>query len=100
SAGDAAKAFQFFRPAFAAVFALLADVGDGAAAVFHSASFLLHLASAALIFGLVRRLLGSIELAITAYAVFLLNPVQQEAVLWASGLQDLLWTFFLFAAIY
>jgi hypothetical protein len=32
-------------------------------------------------------------------AVFLLNPLRAEAVLWASGLQELLWTGFLLAAL-
>jgi hypothetical protein len=97
--GDAGHAFQFFRPAFALLFVALSGLGHGSPAPFHLASLLLHVASATLVFLLGGRLFGSTAAAIVCFTVFLLNPIQPEAVLWVSGLQELLWTFFVLAAL-
>jgi hypothetical protein len=97
SVSDITRPFEFYRPAFASVFLLLARLGGGSPIPFHAAAFALHLASAWLVYRLARRLSSGPPL--VAAAVFLLNPVQLEAVLWTSGLQELLWTFFLLAAL-
>lgn len=89
--------FQFYRPVFAVVFVLLTRLGGGSPFLFHAVAFALHGASAWLVYRLARRL--SRGPGLVAAAVFLLNPAQLEAVLWASGLQEVLWSFFLLAAL-
>jgi len=96
---DVADSRQFFRPMFAAVFLLLANVGGGVPLPFHLAGLLIHATSAWFVYVLARRLFRRTDAAAFCFAVFLLNPLQAEAVLWASGLQELLWTGFLLAAL-
>ena len=95
---DLGQAPQFFRPLFAVVFWALARVGDESTLPFHLASLLLHLGSAYFVYKVSRRIFDSNGPAILCFTIFLLNPVQPEVVLWASGLQDSLWTFFVLAA--
>jgi hypothetical protein len=96
---DILSVATFFRPMFAIVFFLLATIGDGSVLPFHMAALLIHGASAWLVYLLARRLLQRGDAAALCFAVFLLNPLQLEAVLWASGLQELLWTFFVLAGL-
>jgi hypothetical protein len=96
---DVLRFGQFFRPAFAFVFFLLDRVGNGSTVPFHVAGFLLHAASAWCVYVLAGRLLGRTDLAAFCFAIFLMNPLQMETVLWASGLQELLWTFFVLAGL-
>jgi hypothetical protein len=60
---------------------------------------LLHLGSAALVYSLARKLFAVPEPAVVAFVLFLLSPIQLESVLWVSGLQELLWAFFILAAV-
>jgi hypothetical protein len=46
-----------------------------------------------------KRLTGSDSIAVLAGSCFLLNPLQLEATLWVSGLQDVLWLFFFLVAL-
>lgn len=96
---DALRVGQFFRPLFAIVFTLLARVGNGSPVIFHAAAMLIHAASAWCVYVLSRRLLRRTDAAASCFALFLLNPLQLEAVLWISGLQDLLWTLFVLAGL-
>lgn len=96
---DAGKSPEFFRPVFAVVFLGLAKIGAGSPTPFHAASMVLHLSSAFLVFSLSRRLFAAASPAIVCFALFLLNPLQLEATLWVSGLQEVLWTFFLLSAL-
>jgi hypothetical protein len=96
---DILRTTQFFRPVFSALFLALHRVGNGSSVPFHVVGLLLHLGAAGLVYSLVRRLLDSSDAAIVAFIVFLLNPLQLEASLWVSGLQELLWTVFLLAAL-
>jgi hypothetical protein len=96
---DVTVAPQFFRPLFALVFWALDRLGDGSPLPFHATSLLLHFASACLVYALARRLFESATPAIVCFSVFLLNPLQLEATLWPSGLQELLWTAFILAAL-
>jgi hypothetical protein len=96
---DLAHPTQFFRPLYNVVFLVLAKLGGGSSAPFHVASLALHLGSGVLVYRLARRLFEANGPALVAFAVFVLSPLQAEAVLWASGLQDALWTFFLLAAL-
>lgn len=88
----------FFRPAFSVLFWLANRVGHGSPMPFHLLSFVLHLASSMCVYALARRLLFGTGPGTLAAMIFLLNPLQPEASLWISGLQEELWTFFLLAA--
>jgi hypothetical protein len=90
---------QFFRPMFGAVFLLLAGLGDGSVLPFHAAAFALHATGASLVYVLAHRLFRSGDAAALCFVLFLLNPLQLEAVLWVSGLQELLWSTFALAAL-
>jgi hypothetical protein len=92
SVADTFRARQFFRPLFAVVFFLLARAGGGSPALFHIVALLLHTAAAACVYVLGRRLFRRADLAALCLVIFLLNPLQLEALLWVSGLQELLWT--------
>jgi hypothetical protein len=89
----------FFRPAFAIVFMMLSRIGSGTPVPFHVVSLLLHFVAACLVYLLARRLFDDSTAAIVCFTIFLLNPLQLEATLWASGLQELLWTLFALAAV-
>jgi hypothetical protein len=90
----------FFRPLFALAFWLVGRVGGGSPVAFHAVSLVLHLAAAFLAFSLARRTSGSATLGTVCFIVFLLNPLQLEATLWVSGLQEELWTTLLLAAVW
>ena len=94
------RAPQFFRPVFGLLIHVLSVVGGGSPVPFHLAGFLLHLSSAALVVVLAARLFSNAAAAVHCAVVFLLNPLQLEATLWVSGLQELLWTFFMLAALW
>jgi hypothetical protein len=96
---DITLAPQFFRPLFALVFLALHRLGDGSPVPFHIASLLLHASSAALAFSCARRFFDAAAPAIVCFVAFLLNPLQLEATLWPSGLQELLWTTCILAAL-
>ncbi|HPW19372.1 MAG TPA: hypothetical protein PLE61_01040 [Vicinamibacterales bacterium] len=96
---DAWRVWQFFRPVFAFVFLILAKLGRGTPLPFHVASLFLHIACAVSVYVLSRRLIARVDAAALCSALFLLNPLQPEAVLWASGLQELLWSFFMLASL-
>jgi hypothetical protein len=99
SVANAINSPFFFRPLFALMFMTLATIGRGSPIPFHVVSLALHAASASLVYSLARQLFRSSAAATICFAVFLLNPMQLEASLWVSGLQELLWTFFLLAAL-
>jgi len=96
---DVLRFSQFFRPMFGAVFFLLTRLGHGSVLPFHLAAFALHAFSASMVYVLARQFLQRQDAAALCYAIFLLNPLQLEAVLWPSGMQELLWTAFLLAAL-
>src|SRR6185436_18142276 len=58
--------------------------------VFHAVNALLHVASAVVVFGILRRLIGNAWAALLGALVFALHPVQVEPVAWISGLKDVL----------
>ena len=87
-----------FRPLFAFVFWLTAVLGRGSTVPFHILGFVLHAGCAALVGVLVRRLLRNNTAGFLSFAVFLASPLQLEATLWVSGLQELLCAFFLLSA--
>ena len=89
---------EFFRPFFALVFWAARRAGGGSPVAFHLVAIVLHLGCAGLTYVLARRLHRSPTVAVLCGAIFLLSPLQLEATLWVSGLQELLCAFFLLAA--
>jgi hypothetical protein len=79
-----------FRPLFAIVFWVTANTGGGSTAPFHILALSLHVTCAVLVGALGQRILESRTAGILAFAVFLVNPLQLEATVWISGLQELL----------
>src|SRR4030042_6190886 len=61
---------------------------------YHLTSIALHLGNGIMIFLLINMLFGSRILAIVSALFFLIHPVQTEAVTYASGRTDLLYSFF------
>jgi hypothetical protein len=88
---------SLFRPLFAFVFWTLSKVGGGSTVPFHLLGIGLHFGCAMLTGALVRRILDSRASGVLAFAVFLVSPLQLEATLWISGLQELLCAGFVLA---
>lgn len=60
------------------------------ARVYHTASLILHLATALVVFSILNLLCRSVLAALAGALLFALHPVQVETVAWASGAKDLL----------
>ncbi|HEV8377384.1 MAG TPA: glycosyltransferase family 39 protein [Tepidisphaeraceae bacterium] len=59
-------------------------------AVFHAVNSFLHVASAIVVFAILRRLIGNVWAALLGALFFAVHPVQVESVAWVSGLKDVL----------
>jgi tetratricopeptide (TPR) repeat protein len=73
--------------------ARLAYRPDGAGlnpALFHAANLLIHIASALVVYMVLRRLGSAMGAALLGAMVFAVHPVQVETVAWVSGMKDLL----------
>ena len=89
------------------LWALLASAGDpgGAAGMpnpylFHTANIILHLGSALLLYGIARRVVGSVWPAAAGAILWAVHPLQVEAVAWATGMKDVLSGFLAMLALY
>jgi len=70
------------------------------ASAFHAANVLLHALNACLVYLLLRRLIGRSWAAAGGAMLYLLHPVQMEAVGWVSGMKDVLSATFSLVAVY
>ena len=68
--------------------------------MFRACNILVHCGSALLVYLILRRLTRNAIAALFGALFYALHPVQVETVGWISGLKDLLWGFFSFAAIH
>lgn len=69
------------------------NVGGGVQlnpAVFHALNSFLHVASAIVVFAILRRLIGNVWAALLGALFFAVHPVQVEPVAWVSGMKDVL----------
>lgn len=89
---------NFYRPLQAVSYLLDYHLWGLFAFGYHLTNFLLHLANALLLYGLGSRFFTKKEMALFVALLFLLHPVQTEAVTYLSGRADPLATFFLLAA--
>ena len=94
------QAGGFFRPVYSTVFFLIAKVFGNSNLAFHLLNCLLHLSNSFLVYLISIKLFSSRRYAYLVALFFLLSPIQPEAVVWISGLQELLWVFFLLFASY
>ena len=91
---------NFYRPNQQLVYALLYHhYGQSTTLPYHLVSLLLHIASGILILVWLGRLGLGLFPAATGAALFLLHPVQTEAICYISGLADPLATFFMMIAL-
>ena len=89
----------YFRPVFSMIFFLVSRVFSNSNIAFHILNFLLHLANSCLVYIIAKKLLSFKSYAYITALFFLLSPIQPEAVVWISCLQELLWVFFLLFAL-
>ncbi len=68
--------------------------------IYHAASLLTHVATALVVYALLRRLVRGRFAPLLGAMVFAVHPVQVEAVAWASGYKDLLCGFFTLTAVW
>lgn len=74
-------------------------IGGGSPWIFHALQLLLHTANALLVVLCIRQFGYRTLLAVLCGALFLVHPINTEAVAWASALKDVLTTFFGLACI-
>lgn len=89
-----------WRPAATALFFIEAAIGGRKPLVFRIASVLLHTANGILVFLILFALTGRRPLSVFSALLFLLHPMQTEAVNGISFVEDPLAAFFFFAAFY
>lgn len=90
---------ELYIPATFVTYQLSWLVGGGAAWPFHLASLLIHLGSAWLVMLLAQSLSRRWWAGLFAGLVFLVHPLNTEAVAWASGMKDVLSTLFWLLAV-
>lgn len=84
----------YYKPFMMASFALIAAIFGPAPFAFHLFGIVLHIGNSVIVYFLFRRLLKRDMLSFGLAMVFLVHPMNTEAVLYASALQDLLFFFF------
>lgn len=94
---------ELYVPVASTVWQALHFVGRGAAWPFRAFNLILHLANAALVFGLLKGLARRWSMpaftVLLGTALFALHPLQVHAVAWISGGRDLLAAFFALASL-
>jgi hypothetical protein len=92
----------YHRPLSALVFFVIAKISGGKPQTLHLFNVLIHLGCGLLIYLMVKRIYGmapgKIWMAFGAALIFLLHPVNVEAVAWISARPSILSTFFILAA--
>lgn len=88
------------RPAVAFTLALNFAFGDRNPGGYHLFNLLLHLLNGVLLFGIVRRVLGSAPLALAVSLLWLLHPLQTEAVTYVIQRTELMMAFSMLLALY
>ncbi|MBU0976583.1 MAG: hypothetical protein ABIE03_02215 [Patescibacteria group bacterium] len=94
----------YYKPMMSVFFSILYTIFGGGAFGFHLFQVTLHIANAILVFVLLLRLLGEFDksnsynnskwIAFGASVLFLVHPINVEAVVYVSALQDVLFLFF------
>lgn len=90
---------NYWRPLLLTVFSLQWQVWGDWVGGYHFVNLTFHVGCAILLFFLLNKLFGTRLLSFLTSLVFLIHPVQPEAVAYVSGLADPLSTFLMFAGI-
>lgn len=90
---------QLYDPLTLFVYQILYFAFGFAPAAFHSASLIVHIANSVLLFLFLQRILSGRRVAFFGALLFAVHPLNTEAVVWASGLKNLLCTFFFMLSI-
>ncbi|MCJ7740343.1 tetratricopeptide repeat protein, partial [Candidatus Microgenomates bacterium] len=95
----AGKTSNMYRPVLLLSFAIDHAIWGNNPIGYHLTSILLHAANAFLIFLLIQRLFQRKILAFFTALLFIIHPIQTEAVAYASGRTDLLCSFFILLSL-
>ncbi len=90
---------NYWRPLLLTVFSAEWHLWHGRPAGWHLVNFGVHLADSILLFFLIRRLFGLPRLAFLVSLLFLIHPIQTEAVVYINSLGDPLSVLFVFAGL-
>jgi len=93
------KASNYFRPLQFSLYAFIHSVAGFNPFVYHAVSILLHAAGGCMLFLFLQNLTGQTAFSLGAALLFLVHPVQTEAVSYVSGLSDPLSAVFLFGSL-
>ena len=91
---------HYYRPVFLLWFRVIDALLGAPAPIWHLASIVAHLAAAAAVFLMIRRMVNDLDSALLAAALFALYPLNAEVVAWVSSGGDLLLTLFLVLCVY
>lgn len=81
---------ELFVPMVYTSYIFDAFVSGGHAWSFHLSNVLLHAGVSLCVFGLIKRIVGSVPAALVGALVFALHPIQVEPVAWVTGRKDVL----------
>ena len=95
----AGQASDYWRPALLTVFAIEWHLWGPSEFGFHLTNILFHVADALLLFYVLQKLFSKKSLSLFVCLIFLIHPLQTEAVSYANSLGDSLSVFFMFASI-
>lgn len=96
----AGKISNMYRPILTTSFALDYAIWKNNPTGFHLTSILLHGFNSVLLYFLIKRLFNTQTVALLTSILFIVHPVQSEAVAYAAGRTDLLLTFFSILSIH
>jgi protein O-mannosyl-transferase len=91
---------RFYRPVLMTSFALDYNIWRLDPFGYHLSNILIHLGNALLVYGLIRLIFRRTSLAFLTAALFVLHPIQTEAVTYISGRADPLAAFFCLLSLY
>lgn len=91
---------NYYRPFLFFTFALNYIISGAKPLGYHLVSNLIHIANGVLLFFLLRRLFKRDNLSFLVALIFLIHPIQTEAVSYVSGRGDLLVTMFMFVSLW
>ncbi len=95
----AGKVSNMYRPFLTLSFAIDYSIWQANPFGFHLTSIILHAVNGILIFFLIYKLFKNRSIALLTALFFIVHPIQSEAIAYASGRTDPLYTFFLLTAL-
>jgi len=89
---------SYYRPLFSALLCINYSLFGAAPWGWHLVNVLIHMGVTALVFVMVRQLIGRADVASVSATLFAIHPVHAESVAWASGITDPMMALFLIPA--